>query len=142
VFLLLILSKKSEEQNRVKCNCGVLLEYTGEDIENGAFGCPCIECPKCKGKIYIEDERYDKNITIDNISYPQDFFNSKNGVDIDDQEINKWIHECLVSLRGSKEDYGVFATAGSGNTMVFVVKYEDEYSVYVSKKYYECSIER
>ena len=48
----------------------------------------------------------------------------------------------IDSLEKREEDYGEFALTGSGNTMVFAVKYEDEYAIYVTKEYYESSIPR
>ena len=62
-------------------------------------------------------------------------------VDIDNEKIQQYIRERLRVAECDTEDFGYYAT-GSGNTMVFVFKYEDEYVVYVAKNYWECSIPR
>jgi hypothetical protein len=71
--------------------------------------------------------------------YPDDFYNYKDGVEIDNHTINEWIHTCLENL----ENYpnGDYAAISSGNTRVDVVRYtesgEVHYHIHVNKGYEE-----
>lgn len=134
----------NDEPNRIECaDCKVKLEYDVEDIQVGACGCAYIKCPKCGELIFIDSEVYSIILTKDNIRFPQHFFEpGPNVVSLSNQKINQYIRECINSLEERKEDYGGYALAGSGNTLVFAVKYEDEYVIYVTKEYYESSIPR
>ena len=77
-----------------------------------------------------------------NIEFPLHFMQpSGKDVIVSDIEIQKWVRERLRAAENDIEDCGYYIT-GSGDTLVFVFKYEDEYVVYVTKKNYECSIHR
>ena len=135
-----VLNKKSITK-QTECECSAILEYTTEDIETGSFGHAYISCPECDARIYLDDED-GKELTTDNISFPQDFTEFGEGIDVDDKTINKWIKQCLSSLTESDEDSGVTAECGSGNTMVFAKKYSDEYTIWVTRNYCESAILR
>lgn len=82
------------------------------------------------------------DLNSSNIEFPLHFMPpSDNAVDMGNAKIQEWVRERLRMAESDTEDYGHYFT-GSGNTMVFVFKYEDEYDVYVTKKYWECSIPR
>lgn len=66
-------------------------------------------------------------------SYPEDFYDSSNGVDISNEEINRWIQECIQAINEGEESYFI----SSGNTKVSAFKLEDGYEVNVSKGYQE-----
>jgi len=64
------------------------------------------------------------------ITYPDDFFCFKEGVKISEEEINKWINECLEKVvKEKKESYMV----ASGDTEVSVtINEEDEITINVN----------
>lgn len=74
-----------------------------------------------------------------NANYPENFSSFKDGVDIKDNEINKWIKECLDKAQQNiKENPSLkesFRTISSGNTKVFVEVYiqdDNLYTVYIT----------
>lgn len=67
--------------------------------------------------------------------YPEDFYDFSNGVDISDEEINKWIKECVRTLN---ETYTNYTSISSGNTQVVVYRLDEGYEVIVSKDYKRC----
>lgn len=127
---------------RVRCNeCGTLLEYEKGDTYIGVFGGRELICPNCGTKVFV-DEPEGIDLNSSNIEFPLHFMPpSDNAVDMGNAKIQEWVRERLRMAESDTEDYGHYFT-GSGNTMVFVFKYEDEYDVYVTKKYWECSIPR
>ena len=136
---------KDEKQYHTECkNCEALLEFTSDDVFTGGYGMPYITCPECGTNIEVDEINPSlmKNITKENIVFPQDFANCDNAVHIDDATTNKYIRECLSYLEKQKEDYGTYVLTGSGDTLVLVTKYEDEYNIYVTQKYYDTSILR
>lgn len=121
--------------------CGAALEYEKDDTYIGVFGGRELICPSCSNKVFVEEpEGIDLNSS--NIEFPLHFMPpSDKAVDINSTQIQQWVRERLYMAEHDTEDYGYYFT-GSGDTMVLVFKYEDEYEVYVTKKYWECSIPR
>lgn len=132
------------KQNITKCDeCGTKVGYEDFDIRIGAYGCAYIKCPKCGELIFIDDADCSLTLTADNIQFPWHFYKvGKNAVKKTDKEINDYIKESVRNLEKAEEDYGLFCYIGSGDTVVFVFKYEDEYAIFVAKDYYESSIPR
>jgi len=124
--------------------CGAELEYEKSDITTRDYGTACIICPECDEKIFLYDEEEDcKTLTIDNLEFPNDYIHyGTDATPLTDKEINKYVKDCLIQLKQDEEDYGVFRFTGTGDTIVFVVKFEDEYQVFVCKNYHEASIDR
>ena len=140
--MIKVLNKKEEQKvYRQTCyECGAELEYTIDDTYIGALGSRYITCPNCNKKIANESiEGIDLNSK--NIKFPEHFF-EPGGVDIDNAQINEWIHKCLKAAEESEEPYGYFITTGSWNTKVILLAYGDEYEIIVTKDYYETSIVR
>lgn len=134
----------NDEPNIIECTgCKVKLEYDVADIQVGAYGCAYVECPKCGELIFIDSEVHSITLTKDNIRFPQHFMGAgPNVVKLSDERTERYIRECLDVLEKREEDYGEFAYTGTGDTLVFAVKYEDEYAIYVAKEYYTSSIPR
>jgi hypothetical protein len=63
-------------------------------------------------------------------------------ISIPDQEIQDWVRSCLKQAEESDEPYGYFFHTGTGNFMVILMGYEDEYDIIVAKNYYELSINK
>ena len=132
---------KSEYPKEIQCPyCDVTLEYDKEDIEYREYGQGFINCINCYKDIVIDECI---NLTIENIQFPNHFVAlSKDVANMSDKDINKWIKECLEKAEEDNIEYGTFRRAGTVNTLVIVLKYEDEYIIYVTKDYYEASIMR
>ena len=74
--------------------------------------------------------------------YPKDFYDFADGVQVQTDEINRWIQEGIEDLRSGKAKDSTFL--GSGNTMVIVFDMagDDQYSVFVCPGYKESEIPR
>ena len=119
--------------------CNAELEFAFDDTYEGALGARYLKCPVCGREIITEIDVPELN--SDNIKFPLHFF-EPGGVDINDDEITNWIRECLKAAEESDEPYGYFVHAGTGNTKVVLMAYEDEYDIIVTKDYYETMIPR
>ena len=97
-------SKFDKELVELKCtcpNCQSILEinendvqYDREDIEH------YVVCPCCHMR--INDEHFDRIVTLDNISYPFDFYqcaSSDTTKKLSDDEINLEIRKCINYLK-------------------------------------------
>lgn len=115
-------------------NCGKDFVLTDKHI--GANGCLYTICPHCHSEEWI-----DPGIDLDetNICYPQHFFQYTNGKSIDDQTTTEWVRDCISHL-DKESDYYLMS---SGDTLCIVVKSDEESheaTVFVCKKYSECSV--
>ena len=133
--------KLKDKTHRLKCDeCGAELECNDKDAHEGVYGCYYVTCPEC-GNECIVDDKPCVELDSSNIQFPLHFASpSSKAIKLEDEEIQKYGRQCLKSLENAKEDWGVFSLTGTGNTMVFAFKYEDEYVVYVTKDYYETFI--
>ena len=142
--MIKVIKKKAIEEPKVykaTCfECGAELEYEEADTYIGALGGRELWCPSCGEKVPV-DEPYGIDLNSNNIEFPKHFMPpSENAVDIDNETIQEWVQCCL---RKSEEDPDCgFYISGSGNTMVIVLNFADERNIYVTKKYWECSIPR
>ena len=139
---LKVINRILEETKRATCHeCGSELEYEQGDVFIGQYGCGYITCPVCNEDVFLED--YDTpDLTVDTVQWPQHFaLPSDDAADMDDNQIQKWVKDCLAHLDKS-EDNGEFACMGSGNTMVIVHKYDDEYQIIVTKSYADTYVSR
>jgi DNA-directed RNA polymerase subunit RPC12/RpoP len=141
--MIKVLNKKVEEPKVYKAicdECRAELEYEYEDTYEGYAGMRHIKCPECGYEIMSE---YFDGIELDenNVKYPKHFYlMSENAKDISNEEIQTWVRRCLSRLRVCEN--GDYTFSGSGNTIVFAFKSEEEYTVYVAKNYAELSITR
>lgn len=141
--MIRVIGKKTEESKiyKVTCDeCGTQLECEHEDVYEGAWGAWYVKCPEC-GRDAMVLEIDSTELDEQNIEYPKHFYaTSEDAIDISNEEIQRWVRECLSRLK-DRED-GEYAVCGSGNTLVFAFKDETEYIVYVAKNYSETSITR
>ena len=141
--MIRVVGKKYKEPKvyKIICDeCRAELEYEYEDTYEGYAGMRHIKCPECGYEImseYFDGVELDSN----NVEFPKHFY-SFNGVDIQNEEIQQWVRKCLQYAEEAEEPYGYFIHAGSGNTTVVLMAYEDEYDIIVAKNYYELSIPR
>ena len=141
--MIKVLNKDINEQTlyRVKCDkCAAELEYMIDDTYIGALGARYVKCPVC-GEEIMTEECDCIQLNSSNIEFPKHFV-EPDGVDIPNSEINNWVRRCLKIAEESDEPYGYFVHTGSGNTMVILMAYEDEYEIIVTKDYYETSVNR
>lgn len=141
--MIKVLNKDMNEQNlyRQKCNeCAAELEFSLEDTYIGALGARYVKCPIC-GEEIITEKCDGIELNSSNIEFPKHFI-EPGGVDINDSKIENWVRECLKIAEESDKPYGYFVSTGSGNTMVILMAYEDEYEIIVAKDYYGTSIDR
>lgn len=134
----------NEENERiVRCeDCDTKIQYEKEDIKYREFGIPYLKCPVCNKDINLDNEE-DLKLNFDNIEYPihfHSFDSKKNAVEINNKEINISIKRLLNKIKN--EEDGNFLYEGGGNTIVFVMKYEDRYDIFVCPNYYEGQIFR
>ena len=61
-------------------------------------------------------------------------------MNIGDSTLQEWIRECLEKIK--QDDAGDHWMIASGNAIVIILKFNDEYDIYVAKNYWECSIFR
>lgn len=97
----------------------------------GHYGLRFVRCPHCNYEQILNEGI---ELTPQNVVYPQHFDSYANGVSIKDEEINKWIKQCLSNLNKDQD----FALVASGNT--YVMAYKSDYDchtaeVLVSKRY-------
>ena len=139
--MIKVLNKDVEQTfYRQNCEeCHAELEFAFDDTYEGALGARYLKCPVCNREIITEVEGVDLN--SNNIKFPTHFF-EPGGVDVSNDEIQKWIRQCLKVAEESDEPYGYFVQTGSGNTRVILMAYEDEYDIVVTKDYYETSVNK
>lgn len=87
----------------------------------------------------IMDKLTEKDITLDNLVYPNDFYDFSKGLPIPDYEIKNMIKNCIKSIREDNMDYCYITT---GNTMVAVAKTDDTYEIMVTNNYKSICVEK
>ena len=126
-----------EQEYEITCpHCKSKLAYKFDDVISDSFNGDWIYCPICDKEISIYD---DEIPTTDTIQYPKDFFSYADGVPIKDDEIKKWIKECVNDL----DDEETYSLRASGDTLVFAYKSSEDTSeatVIVAKKYQETDV--
>lgn len=138
-------SKFDKELIEFKCtcpNCQSILEtnkndvqYDREDMEH------YIICPCCHMR--ITDEYFDRIVTLDNISYPFDFYQYKNDdscLKLSDEEINNYIKKCVDFLKYNPNE--PYKYIGTGDSLIIVFNHEDEYYFVVAKNYEDIIIDK
>ena len=124
----------SEYPKRIVCeHCGAELEYDRDDEFVGLWGMKCVTCPECNEDCFVSDHR----VEPPNWKTTFDHTNSDSAVAIDDEEIQEYIDKCYARLTSDDWTPGDHCLTGSGDTMIFGVKYEDEIRVFVTRDYYE-----
>ena len=118
-------------------HCQYTISYTEDEVErveNDAFG---VICPNCKESIATE---YIKPFT-----FPKTFYHFGSGEDgnlpsiLSDEETQYYVD--IVKRKLQQEcQVGEYTFAGTGDTMVFGFKFEDEDEIIVAKNYWEESV--
>lgn len=117
-------------------HCQYTISYTEDEVERVDDEYMGVYCPQCGGA--IETKR------IKPFTFPDSFYQygvSEDAVEISNEKIQEYINIVRRELEQECEAGGHSFT-GSGDTMVFGFKFEDEYVIYVAKNYWEDSIAR
>ena len=137
-----VINKIEENGKPAECLCGAELEYLPSDMHEGAYGCMYITCPVCEKEILLDDED-PVELTAETLEWPKHFsLPADTDVKVTDATIQRWMNTCLSQLKSDIYKDGSCIQMGSGDSIVWMFKYEDEYAVYVSKSYAATSIPR
>lgn len=117
-------------------HCQYTISYTKDEVERVDDEHMGVYCPQCGG--VIETKR------IKPFTFPDSFYQygvSEDAVEINNEKIQEYINIVRRELEQECE-VGGYSFTGSGDTMVFGFKFEDEYVIYVAKNYWEDSVAR
>ena len=101
------------------------------------MGFEYVTCPACEKEIAVSECRVQPptwNTTFHHISTETD------AVDIGDDKVQKYVNEVAKCLCSDKYKPSEFYITGSGNLLVFGIKWEDGIDIYVTKDYWEDNI--
>lgn len=117
-------------------HCQYTISYTEDEVdrvENDGLG---VICPNCNESIVLEH--------IKHFTFPDTFYHfgtSEGAVCLSDDEIQRYVD--IVKHKLQQEcQVGDYTFTGSGDTMVFGFKFEDEDEIIVAKNYWEESVFR
>lgn len=117
-------------------HCQYTISYTEDEIErvdNEGLG---IMCPNCNEPIVLEH--------IEPFTFPDTFYHfsaSEDDVCLSDDEVQQYVNIVKHKLQQECE-IGEYTFVGSGDTMVFGFKMEDEDEIIVAKNYWSDSVFR
>lgn len=116
-------------------HCQYTISYTEDEVERVENDVLGIICPNCNESIVLEH--------VEPFTFPDTFYHfgvDEGAVYLSDDEVQRYVD--IVKNRLQQEcQVGEYAFTGSGNTMVFGFRFEDEDVIYVAKNYWEDSIE-
>ena len=121
-------------------NCGSDFEIEHDDTYIGTLGCRYVKCPCCDYSNMVDDDGI--QLTKDNLKFPDHYFWFGDGVVLSNKETDEYVRRCIEALRKSKNKNFYAARGGSGDTHVFVFRYDgdEEYFVYVGKNGFETNV--
>lgn len=117
-------------------HCHYTISYTVDEVERVDDEHMGIYCPHCQGVIETED--------VEPFTFPNTFFHfgtNEGAVCLSDKEVQSYVDIVKRKLQQELE-VGEYIITGTGDTMVFGLKFEDEDVIYVAKNYWEESIYR
>ena len=121
--------------------CGSEFEVDEDDVEVGVMGLYELKngCPCCGEEVEIDDGI---DLTSDMLRFPQHYYSFENGVNLSDEEIDKYVKGRIEALRNSDDKTFYSTCTGSGNSFIIVSRYDDDenFCVDVCKGYYEVNI--
>ena len=120
-------------------HCQYTISYTEDEVERVDDDGLGVICPNCNEPIVLEH--------VEPFTFPDTFYHFGSGDDgnlphiLSDEETQRYVD--IVKRRLQQErNVGEYAFAGSGDTMVFGFKMEDEDIIFVAKNYWEDSVFR
>ena len=115
-------------------HCQYTISYTEDEVERVENDGVGIICPNCNGSIVTEH--------IEPFTFPDTFYYfgvSEGTVCLSDDEIQHYVDVIKRKLQQECQ-VGEYAFTGTGDTMVFGFRFEDEDVIYVTKNYWEDSV--
>lgn len=115
-------------------NCQYTISYTEDEVEhidNESMG---VICPHCGGVVETEH--------VEPFTFPDTFYHfgvSEDAVCLSDDRVQEYVDIVKHKLRQECQ-VGEYTFTGSGDTMVFGFKMEDEDVIFVAKNYWSDSI--
>ena len=117
-------------------HCQYIISYTEDEVDRVDEDSLGIICPNCNESIVLEH--------IEPFTFPDTFYHfgtSEGAVCLSDDEIQRYVD--IVKRKLQQEcQVGDYTFTGSGDTMVFGFKFEDEDVIYVAKNYWEDNVFR
>ena len=117
-------------------HCQYTISYTEDEVErvdNESMG---VYCPHCGSVVETKH--------VEPFTFPDTFYHfstSKGAVCLSEDKVQECVD--IVKRRLQQEcQVGEYAFTGSGDTMVFGFRFEDEDVIYVAKNYWEDSVAR
>ena len=141
------LNKKEEVKPKVVhtfCeHCDSELEVSEEDTHIGWLGAAFVKCPCC-GQETIVNELDGITLTRDNIEFPRHFYKTNKSlrdvIEITNEGIVNEIQKGIDYFRKNKDEYCWYTSYGDLFVIVFRYKNNKEYSVLVTKDFYDTDI--
>lgn len=134
----IIAPPKSQPQNEpiiTTCpNCQYTISYTEDEVEHVDNESMGVICPHCKGVIETEH--------VKSFTFPKTFSHFGEGKDVrhlTDEEVQSYVDNVKRKLE-QKLKVGDYTFTGTGDTIVFGFKFEDEDEIIVAKNYWSDSI--
>ena len=115
-------------------NCQYTISYTEDEVDrvdNESMG---VICPHCGG--VVETEHIEPSTFPDTFDH---FGTSEGAVCLSDDEVQQYVNVVKCKLQQECQ-VGEYTSAGSGDTMVFGFKMEDEDEIIVAKNYWTDSV--
>ena len=115
-------------------HCKYTISYTEDEVdrvENDDLG---VICPNCNESIVLEH--------IEPFTFPDTFYHfgtSEGAVCLSDDEVQQYVNVVKCKLQQECQ-VGEYTSVGSGDTMVFGFKMEDEDEIIVAKNYWTDSV--
>lgn len=123
--------------------CDSELEVSKEDTHIGWLGAAYVTCPCCKRETMV-DELDGITLTKDNVEFPVHFRRTnkdlRNVVEVQNDEIIKEIQRGIDYFRTNKAEYYWCSSYRDLFVIIFRYKGDEEYSVLVTKDFYETDI--
>ena len=114
-------------------NCQYTISYTEDEVEHVNNESMGVICPHCRGVVETEH--------IEPFTFPDTFyhFGTNETSKITNEETQHYVD--IIKRKLQQEcQVGEYTFTGSGDTMVFGFKFEDEDEIIVAKNYWEDSI--
>lgn len=115
-------------------HCQYIISYTEDEIEHVDDESMGVICPHCGGVVETEH--------IEPFTFPDTFYHfgtSEGAVCLSDDEVQQYVNVVKCKLQQECQ-VGEYTSAGSGDTMVFGFKMEDEDEIIVAKNYWTDSV--
>jgi len=127
---MIVVKSKIKPANECICDdCGAELVYDNNDTYFGMFGEEGIDCPVCGNFVFIDSDKPRIPPKFPDTFYHTDANDSL--CKLSDEEIQTYVDKVMKHEKELKP--GEFTCSGTGDTMVYLFKYENETEIVVSK---------